>query len=87
MGTVLEIMKELRSEAGRDNPYPLYAQLHARGAACAIEPDPTERYQVVIHGYDAVDDEIVWDIIQNKLPLLHDHLEELIGEFDPQGPR
>ncbi len=41
----------------------------------------------VIHGYDAVDDEIVWDIIQNKLPSLHDHLEELLGEFDPQGPR
>jgi uncharacterized protein with HEPN domain len=32
----------------------------------------------VIHGYDAVDDEIVWDIVQNKLPLLHVHVEDLL---------
>lgn len=54
MATVNEIMRTLRSEAGRDNPYPLYAQLHERGAACTIEPDSGERYQVVVHGYDAV---------------------------------
>jgi uncharacterized protein with HEPN domain len=38
----------------------------------------------VIHGYDAVDDEIVWDIIQNKLPRLQARVAELLGEDDPQ---
>ena len=38
----------------------------------------------VIHGYDAVDDEIVWDIVQNKLPRLQARVAELLGEDDPQ---
>ncbi len=45
-----------------------------------LEPNLTERIpelrQIVglrnrvMHGYDAVDDEIVWDIVKNKLPSL-----------------
>jgi uncharacterized protein with HEPN domain len=38
----------------------------------------------VIHGYDAVDDEIVGDIVQNKIPRLQDRIAELLGEGDPQ---
>jgi uncharacterized protein with HEPN domain len=38
----------------------------------------------VIHGYDAVDDEIVWDIVRNKLPRLQARVAELLGEDDPQ---
>lgn len=53
MSVVTETMKALRSEAGRDNPYPLYTELHKLGAACAIDPDAGERYQVVVHGYEA----------------------------------
>lgn len=33
----------------------------------------------LIHGYDTVDDEIVWDIVQNKLPALRAELEALLG--------
>ncbi len=29
----------------------------------------------LIHGYDSVDDEIVWDIVQNKIPPLLHQLE------------
>lgn len=36
----------------------------------------------VIHGYHAVDDEIVWDIVQNKLPHLRQRLEHLLKEAD-----
>ena len=32
----------------------------------------------IIHGYDTVDDELVWDISQRKIPLLHQRLEELL---------
>jgi uncharacterized protein with HEPN domain len=32
----------------------------------------------IIHGYDAVDDEIVWDAIQNKVPPLLEHLAALL---------
>lgn len=38
----------------------------------------------VIHGYDAVDDEIVWDIVQNKLPGLQVRVAELLGKDAPQ---
>jgi uncharacterized protein with HEPN domain len=37
----------------------------------------------VIHGYDAMDDEIVWDVVQNKIPLLRVRVEELLGEDNP----
>jgi uncharacterized protein with HEPN domain len=34
----------------------------------------------LIHGYDAVDDRIIWDIVQNELPLLQARIAELIGD-------
>ncbi len=34
----------------------------------------------VIHGYDAVDDEIIWDVVTNKLPALRAKVEGLLGE-------
>ena len=33
----------------------------------------------VIHGYDAVDDEIVWGTIQRHLPLLKSEIQELLN--------
>lgn len=34
---------------------------------------------VLIHGYDALSHDVVWDIIQTKLPLLQREVEELMG--------
>lgn len=33
----------------------------------------------LIHGYDAVDDAIVWDVVQSKLPLLEEEVLSLLG--------
>lgn len=33
---------------------------------------------VLIHGYDLVDDELVWDTINNKLPTLRSEVERLM---------
>lgn len=35
---------------------------------------------VLIHGYDLVDDELVWDTIQTKLPVLLAEIENLLRE-------
>lgn len=35
----------------------------------------------LIHGYDTVDDEIVWDIVENYLPTLIVEAESLLGEI------
>lgn len=35
---------------------------------------------VLAHGYDVVSDEIVWDIIQNRLPLLRQEIDEIKWE-------
>ncbi len=32
----------------------------------------------LIHGYDTVDDEIVWKIVQDKLPTLREEVEALL---------
>lgn len=37
----------------------------------------------VIHGYDTVDDEIIWDIVKNKIPLLKARVAALLDEADP----
>lgn len=34
---------------------------------------------VLIHGYDSIDDEASWGIIHNKLPILLRELRELVG--------
>jgi len=37
----------------------------------------------LIHGYDSVDSEIVWDVIQHKLPALDRRVAELLVSADP----
>jgi uncharacterized protein with HEPN domain len=56
-----------------------------------IDPDTVARisdYQRIIdfrnvlaRGYDVVSDEIVWDIVQSKLPELRQNIDELKREF------
>lgn len=43
----------LLSREGRRDPNPFYAQLHRQGPVCALT-DPADRFDVVVHGYDAV---------------------------------
>ena len=33
---------------------------------------------IIVHGYDALDDLIVWDIVQQNLPTLHRDVVELL---------
>jgi uncharacterized protein with HEPN domain len=32
----------------------------------------------IIHGYDTVDEELVWDVVKNKLPALQKQVEALL---------
>jgi uncharacterized protein with HEPN domain len=32
----------------------------------------------IIHGYDTVDEELVWDVVKNKLPALQKQVESLL---------
>ncbi len=34
----------------------------------------------VIHGYDKVDDVVIWGIVSNHLPKLKKEIEDLLGE-------
>jgi len=34
---------------------------------------------IVIHEYFGVDEDILWDIVQNKIPLLLNHIERLLA--------
>jgi uncharacterized protein with HEPN domain len=38
----------------------------------------------VVHGYDAVDNVIIWDAVQNRLPSLATRLAHLLGENEPR---
>ena len=35
---------------------------------------------LIIHGYDNVDEELVWDMVQNKLPALQQKVESFLEE-------
>ena len=37
----------------------------------------------ITHGYDAIDDLVVWDIIQQKVPVLKAEAGNLLGEAPP----
>jgi uncharacterized protein with HEPN domain len=35
---------------------------------------------ILIHGYDAVDDDVVWDVVQHDLPILHELVQSLLTD-------
>lgn len=35
---------------------------------------------ILIHGYADVDDRIVWDVVETKLPILRQEIEALLGD-------
>jgi len=35
---------------------------------------------VLIHGYDLVDHEVVWDVVETQLPLLREQVQALLAE-------
>ena len=32
----------------------------------------------IVHGYDNLDEELVWDVVQNRLPVLQTQVESLL---------
>lgn len=39
----------------------------------------------IVHGYNDVHDEIVWDTLQNDIPTLKHALEAMLGDTFPAG--
>lgn len=71
----LEIVGEAVGRLGRDDP---------ETATRLSEHERIVAFRnVLIHGYDLVDDEIVWDTIRAKLPLLLSEVEALLRERSP----
>ncbi|HEY0636844.1 MAG TPA: cytochrome P450 [Pseudonocardiaceae bacterium] len=54
MSTVTTVsLRGLLSRQGRRDPYPFYAELHRNGPVCRLD-GARERFDLVVHGYDAV---------------------------------
>lgn len=68
----LEIVGEAVGRLRRDDP-DTATRLSERERIVAFR-------NVLIHGYDLVDDELVWDTIQTKLPILLSEVEEFLRE-------
>ena len=55
----------------------------------SAEPEVTEKFPElrkivglrnrIIHGYDTVDEELIWDVVTNKLPALQQQVESILG--------
>jgi uncharacterized protein with HEPN domain len=37
----------------------------------------------VIHGYFAISDQLVWEVVSDKVPVLHDQIKAILGELSP----
>jgi len=54
--------------------------------APAVADQIPERRQIIafrnilVHGYDAIDDHVVWDVIQHHLPMLMAKVQELLAD-------
>ena len=54
----------------------------------STEPEVTEKFPElrkivglrnrIIHGYDSVDEELIWDVVKNKLPALQQQVESIL---------
>ena len=67
-------------------------------AAKHIPEDVSHRYKkvewrrlsglrdIVAHAYFGVNDEIVWDVVQNKIPDLEEQMKEILGSEGAQPP-
>jgi uncharacterized protein with HEPN domain len=61
----------------------------AIGRLAKLSPDVAKRItdhqkivafrNILIHGYADIDDELVWDIVETKLPVLSKDVQEIIG--------
>ncbi len=64
------------------------AQLAKRDAAVAARIREHQRIiafrNILIHGYAEIDDRLVWDIVQTRLPTLRQDLDALIGHAPPE---
>jgi cytochrome P450 len=49
---MIDWLRELLSDAGRRDPFPIYARLHELGPAVALPPDA--RHTAIVHGHEAV---------------------------------
>ncbi|MBS0213255.1 MAG: DUF86 domain-containing protein [Proteobacteria bacterium] len=65
------------------------SQLAQRDAALAGRIDEYRRIiafrNILIHGYADVDDRLVWDIVQTRLPLLREQVDGLLASFRPES--
>jgi uncharacterized protein with HEPN domain len=41
---------------------------------------------ILIHGYDIIDEAVVWKIVQQDLPVLHARVVALLASLDPSAP-
>lgn len=38
---------------------------------------------IIAHGYDGLDDDVVWQVVTQKLPVLDEEARSLVSEIDP----
>jgi len=60
-----------------------------------VDPDTASRItdyrriiafrNILIHGYDAIDNAVVWDVVQGNLKVLHGQVADLLGRTPDAG--
>ncbi|MEV6522207.1 cytochrome P450 [Longispora sp. NPDC051575] len=53
---IQDVVRELLSPAGCDDPFPLYSALHAHGPVAAVGPDAHPSVRALVHGHAAVNE-------------------------------
>ena len=66
-----EVIGEALNRLARSDPY-VAEQITHTSRIIAFR-------NILIHGYDLVDHEVVWDVIETHLPLLREQVQALLG--------
>ena len=66
-----EIIGEALSKLSKDDA--------ATASRVSEHPRIIEFRNILIHGYAEIDDRLVWDILENKLPVLRREVDELLA--------
>ena len=71
-----EIIGEALNRLSKADPH-LTSQIHHHQHIISFR-------NVLIHGYDIVEDPIVWDVVTKDLPVLHEQVRKLLDEKNSQ---
>jgi uncharacterized protein with HEPN domain len=85
--TYADYLKDAQLRSAIERQYEIIGEalnrLHKMGSPIINDITDVRRIisfrNVLIHGYDSIEHDVVWDVVENKMPLLKTQVKRLLG--------